>query len=315
MKRFAIEETHESTLKYLTDNPNINREIVDLLASNPNIQARLYAIETSHLSFKTLIQLARDESAEVREKIAKFSNINSKIYRPSPKFDDYPYIEIRIVKHPNLPLEVWQELATDSEVKVRLAVASNVTISTQIIELLVSNKSPEVRERLIFHNQNIYLNILEILSRDIAPNVRKAVARHPNTSIDLLEQLALDNYQEISEAIIKNPNTPLDIKCTLQERLRVNKNPTLKGLTRLYKPDDDLPTLLSEYIQSSVPFVQFISLIHPLIPNEFLQQYSQSLLWWERYAVAINSATSFKIREKLTEDCNYLVKAAAEDNL
>ncbi|BAY85622.1 leucine rich repeat variant [Calothrix parasitica NIES-267] len=315
LKRFAMEETHESTLKYLTDNPNINREIVDLLAKSPNIQARLYAIETSHLLFKTLIQLARDESAEVREKIAKFSNINSKIYRPSPKFDDYRDIVIRIVKHPNLPLEVWQELATDSEVKVRLAVASNVTISTQIIELLVSDKSPEVRERLISQNQNISLNILEMLSRDISPNVRKAVAKHPNTSIDLLEQLALDNHQQISEAIIKNPNTTLSLKCTLQERLRVNQNPTLKGLTRLYKPDDDLPTLLSEYLQSSVPFVRFISLIHPLIPTEFLQQYSQSLLWWERYAVAMNSSTPLQILETLTEDCNCIVKAAAQDNL
>ena len=313
LKRFAMEETDESILKYLTDNSNLNHEIVDLLAKNPNTKARLYAIESSHLSFKTLIQLARDESAEVREKIAIFSNINVKIYRPSPKFDDYHDIVIRIIKHPNLPLEVWLELATDSETKVRLAVASNITISATIIELLASDESPKVREKLISRNQNICINILERLSRDISPNVRQAVAKHPNTSIYLLDQLAIDNNKEISQAIIKNPKTPLNLKCTLQERLRVNENPTLKGITRLYKPDNDLPTLLSEYIQSSVPFVRFISLMHPLIPDKFLEQYSQSLLWWERYAIAINFSTPLEILEKLTEDCNYLVKAAAED--
>jgi hypothetical protein len=115
--------------------------------------------------------------------------------------------------------------------------------------------------------------------------------------------------------MINNPNTPLNLKCTLQERLRVKKNPTLKGITRLYKADDDLPTLLSEYVQSSVPFVRFISLMHPLIPVEFIEQHSQSLLWWERYAVAINSVTPQRIRQQLTEDCNCIVKAAALNNL
>lgn len=98
--------------------------------------------------------------------------------------------------------------------------------------------------------------------------------------------------------------------------MRVNTSPTLKGLIRLYNSEtDDLATLLSEYVHSSVPFVRFISLMHPLIPIEFLQQGSQSLLWWERYAVAINYATPLQIQQQLTGDCNCIVKAVAKENL
>ncbi|MEL6162451.1 MAG: hypothetical protein AAFR37_01365, partial [Cyanobacteria bacterium J06628_3] len=298
------EQIDSNLSNILVNHPTSNYEIVEKLLQSSNPQIRRNAIYTPHVTPEQWGKLARDESSEIRETIAGSSNSSTSIHMPSLSI---------IIKHPNLPLKIWEELAKDSSIEVREALTLNEETPEQIIELLASDESAEIRKSLISHNLNISFNILETLSRDISPNVRKAVAKHPNTSINLLEQLALDTDVEISQAIIDNPNTPVNLKETLQERLRVNLKGTLKALTRLYKPDDDLPTLLSEYIQSSVPFVRFISLMHPLIPTEFIRQYSQSLLWWERYAIAINSSTPLEITERFTQDSNFIVKAAAQD--
>ena len=198
---------------------------------------------------------------------------------------------------------------------MRKVVAGYRESPIEILELLIADESPDVRQALA-KNSNVSSSILETLALDISPVVRKTVAENQNTPATVLEQLSLDTDKGISQSLINNSNTPSNIKQTLQYRLRINTNPTLKGLIRLYNSEtDDLATLLSEYVQSQTPFVRFISLMHPLIPTEFLQQYSQSLLWWERYAVVINSSTPQQIREKLTEDCNFIVKAATQDSL
>ena len=228
--------------------------------------------------------------------------------------DISPDVRINLISHQNITTEIQTKLANDESPQVRKAVAGYRKSPITILELLTADESPDVRQALA-KNLKTSSSILETLALDISPNVRKNVAENHNTPATVLEQLAQDEIKTISFGVIDNPNTPLKIKQTLQYRLRVKISPTLKGLTRLYKPEDDLSTLLSEYVKSQTPFVRFISLIHPLIPIEFLQQHSQSLLWWERYAVAINSATPIKIREILTENCNCIVKAAAQDNL
>lgn len=225
-----------------------------------------------------------------------------------------PEVRYSLIHHRNITTKIQAILANDESPQVRKAVAGYRKSPIEILELLTTDESPDVRQALA-KNSNTSSSILETLALDISANVRKNVAENHNTPATVLEQLAQDEIKTISFGVIDNPNTPLKIKQTLQYRLRVNISPTLKGLTRLYKPNDNLPILLSEYVQSQTPFVRFISLTHPLIPIKFIQQHSQSLLWWERYAVAINSATPLEIRERLTKDCNCIVKAAAQDNL
>ncbi|MEM6402583.1 MAG: hypothetical protein AAF757_20520, partial [Cyanobacteria bacterium P01_D01_bin.116] len=191
--------------------------------------------------------------------------------------DISPDVRANLLNNPNITIEIQTKLANDKSPQVRQAVASYRKSPIAILELLTTDESPEVHQPLA-KNSNASSSILETLALDISPEVRKSVAENNNTPITVLKQLALDTDKGISQSIINNPNTPSDIKQNLQYRLRVKISPTLKGITRLYKPDDDLPTLLSEYIHSSIPFVRFVSLIHPLIPVEFIQQHSQSLL-------------------------------------
>ena len=223
-------------------------------------------------------------------------------------------VRYSLIYHPNITTKIQTILANDEYTEIRQALAIRSNSAPEVLELLATDESPYVRKE-VAQNINVSPSILETLALDISPDVRMFVAKNSNTPTTVLEQLAKDEVRKISSGVINNPNTPLNIKQALQYRLRVKISPTLKGLTRLYNPEtDDLSTLLSEYVHSQVPFVRFISLMHPLIPIEFLQQGSQSLLWWERYAVAINSSTPLQIRERLTEDCNFIVKAAAQDS-
>ena len=92
--------------------------------------------------------------------------------------------------------------------------------------------------------------------------------------------------------------------------------PTLQNLTRIYNPDtDDLPTLHQEYINSNNAFVRFITLLHPLTPEEILTQAANSASWLERYAVAENESTPLEICSILTRDSNRIVRTTANQNL
>jgi hypothetical protein len=135
--------------------------------------------------------------------------------------------------------------------------------------------------------------VLDLLVNYGWGEVTESIAKHPNASEDALVKL-LQRYEDFIEGRIK----PID---NLPQPLKLIQNPDtpssalekidLNNLPSHFKQNDNLPILLSEYVQSQTPFVRFICLTHPLIPIEFLQQHSQSLFWWERYAIAINSAT------------------------
>lgn len=93
-------------------------------------------------------------------------------------------------------------------------------------------------------------------------------------------------------------------------------SPTLRGLSRIYNPDtDDLETVLSEYINSEVPLVRFVALLHPLIPIKILEEAVNSVSWIERYAVASNPNASTEIKQQLSQDSNQIVRAIARNSL
>lgn len=309
--KLAIEEADADVFNYLRRNTNLNQEsartIAENLAQNLNVKTRLHVIETPYLSLETWIKLSRDESPEVRKKIASSSNNVTSI----ETLGTYTVIE-----HPHLPLEIWEELTKDSEIEVRQAIACNGNAPVIILELLAEDEAADVRQPLILYNSNIPVHILEKLAKDISYNVRQAVAAHSNTPVNILEQLAQDENVTIIKALIKNSNTPTKLRKELQYRQHENINFTLRSLSRIYNPKtDDLSITLSEYTQSSAPFVRLVSLMHPLVPVEYLQQASQSLLWLERYAVAINPSTPKKLRQQLLNDSNRVIRAAAKANL
>ncbi|MEM8677681.1 MAG: hypothetical protein AAGF83_28055, partial [Cyanobacteria bacterium P01_G01_bin.67] len=234
-----------------------------------------------------------------------------------------PCIDVRValIRHHNLTEELWRKLAQDEEVSVRKAIASSANAPVSILETLSQDNIINVR-LAVASNNNTPSQTLEQLSQDTEATVRTKVANNSNTAINVLESLASDKSVEVRRAVANNKNSSEAIKKLLKDLLPVAKkqtqslSPTLRGLSRIYNPDnDDLSTLLSEYINSDVPLVRFVSLLHPLISEEILSEAVNSTSWIERYAVANNLTTPKKIKQQLSQDSNQIVRAVARDNL
>ena len=299
-------------LSALSHNPNINLEVIENFAINPHPNARLYAVKSTLVTYELWLKLACDQSTIVRKEIAAKSNSYT-ISGLRTMYGEDLYVEV--IEHPHIPLNLWSQLAQDAASEVRQAVAGNVNTPASILELLVTDEVQQVRQKL-GSNSSTPIKILETLALDIYPSVRQTVASNSNTPVHLIEELAQDEDKETLQALVENSNTPPNLRQKLQYILRQNISPTLRGLSRIYNPEtDDLPTLLSEYVKSSTLLVKIVSLMHPLMSTEFLYQASFSLVWLERYAVAINPVTPIDIRERLAEDSNRIVKAAAKANL
>lgn len=253
-----------------------------------------------------------------------FTAINSKtsisILEQLSKNDNESIRQL-LAYNPNLPLNAILELAKDNKASVRKAIASQNNISASGLEILSQDTVTDVRIA-VAGNNNTPTQVLEQLSQDAEVTVRTKVAANPNTPNNVLENLALDEKIEVRYAVGNNLNSSKVIKDLLKDLLPASKNntqslsPTLRGLSRIYNPNtDDLPTVLSEYINSDVAFVRFVSLLHPLIPTEILEAGANSISWIERYAVADNPNTPTEIKQQLTQDSNQIVRAVARDKL
>lgn len=253
--------------------------------------------------------------------------IKSLVYNPSltPELlsiltqDPCGDVRVALTRHPNLTEELWIKLAEDQDISVRKAVASKINAPINILETLAQDNVTDVRLEVAGNNKTPS-QVLEQLSQDTEATVRTKVAANPNTSINILKILAEDESLEVRRAVANNFNTPEVIKNSLKDLLPATKSnnqtisPTLRGLSRIYNPDtDDLPTLLSEYTNSDVAFVKFVSWLHPLTPTEILEAGANSVSWLERYAVADNPNTPTEIKQQLTQDSNQIVRAVARD--
>ncbi|MEA5550064.1 hypothetical protein VB713_03550 [Anabaena cylindrica UHCC 0172] len=225
-----------------------------------------------------------------------------------------------IVQHQNMILNIWMELARHESVRVREAVASQSHCPSEILTILVDDSTQEVQQK-VAANSNTPIHIVERFSQDDNPAIRTAVASNPHLPETILTQLANDQKVEVRRAVAQNPNTPAPIRKTLRDLVvqpitTRQASPTLRGLSRIYNPEtDDLETVLSEYVESDVPFVRLVALLHPLTSANVLQQAAQSASWLERYAVADNPATPTEIKQQLTEDSNQIVRAVARASL
>lgn len=288
--------------------------ILERLASDRYPQIRRLAALCSNTPLTILERLATNESNEdVLQSLIRNRNLTLQLLwqlaqNPNPK------VRIYVIESSKITPEVWALLARDEDVAVRLEIAERSHCPITILEVLASDENKDVRQK-VAANRNTPAPVLGILATDVDAAVRTAIAANRNTPAPALEQLAHDRSVEVRLAVSRNPNKPASVGESLRELQPPTRqvSPTLRGLSRIYNPNtDDLPSLLSEYVQSSRPFVRFVALMHPLTPAEALRQGSESASWLERYAVANNPATPPEIRQLLAEDSNRIVRATGK---
>lgn len=129
-------------------------------------------------------------------------------------------------------------------VKIRMKLASSMTLPESITETLSKDQDRSVRCEIVM-NQKTPHRILKTLASDRSPFVRECVARNPNTPIESLEKLS----KEISTKryVAENPRTPIHIL----ERL------AKEGVSKKYVAEniDVTSMILKELSMSDDPIV------------------------------------------------------------
>lgn len=167
------------------------------------------------------------------------------------------------------------------------------------------------------NNPHTGANVLEKLLGVFvnAPNLRKILALHPNSSVNLLEQLATDANKDVRQAVAQNSNTSIPV---LENLIRDGEKEICKIARKNYlvKYPEGLPLVLQSYVKSSKPNLsRLIVFLYPQTPAKILSKNSRSSSWLERYAIAQNSNTSNDVLQRLINDANCIVRAAARANL
>ncbi|MEH1987065.1 HEAT repeat domain-containing protein [Nostoc sp.] len=303
MLKSAFPGDHNDVLRSIAGNPRTPIEALEILARREFISATPDP--------RSFIPPTTDDSI-----------VRSLAYNPSltPQLLGIlvqdPCVEVRVclVRHPNLTEALWLQLAEDTEISVREAVAT-INAPVSVLELLAQDEQVEVRIK-VATNPNTPISVLQVLAGDENSSIRTAAASNYNLPETILTQLANDEKVEVRRAVAQNPNTPAPIRETLHDLIvqptTRQTSSTLRGLNRLYNPStDDLVSILAEYASSENAFVRFVTLLHPLTPHEVLTQAAQSASWLERYAVADNSGTPIELRQQLAQDSNRIVRVAA----
>ncbi|MDY6804462.1 MAG: hypothetical protein SXA11_11740 [Cyanobacteriota bacterium] len=303
--------------KNLASRPDAPPSLLELLASNVHAWVRRTVAGRTMTPITALERFVNQESDEnVLKRLAGNPSLTPEL---QARLAEHPIPDIRshLIYNTNLTPELWQQLAADGEKSVRGALANFAGSPVASLETLAGDEDTEIRHK-VAANPNTPKNVLETLSRDAAIIVRAAVAANNDAPGNILERLAEDEKVEVRRAVAENPATPTPVRESLRHLLSQSReaklSPTLRGLGRIYNPEtDDLPSLLSEYARSPVAFVRFVALMHPLTPAKALAEGSESLCWWERYAVADNPATPAEIRQRLAGDSDRIVRAVCSN--
>ena len=221
-----------------------------------------------------------------QDKLAKNPNTPEHILLKFIKENDYRVIP-KLRQNPNLPDCIAERLPHINDNPLNWGI-SNVNISiSDLKEIALTSNDYKERERIVY-NPNTNDEILEILSNDLDYGVRGSVARTRGTPLHLLKKLAKDENEEVRYGLLSNPDLTKDTFYHLMPDIYGSCNYSLGRL---------------------------LAFLDPEVSPEFLAQNASSLLWNERFAIAIHPTTQKETVEKLANDGNIYVRTAASERL
>lgn len=157
-----------------------------------------------------LLELSRLDP-QLSRLIPKYiSNIPLTLYHELIKSRDMP-TRAAVAKAPQAPLEILEILARDPQWTVAKAifgekVRRKITVPDSLFETVAGHKRHTVRQSVAEH-YDCPVHVLNLLSRDPAPEVRQAVASNHNTSAQVLDRLSDDPELLVLWNVAKHPNT------------------------------------------------------------------------------------------------------------
>lgn len=301
LEYLATDEDNE-ICRAVAFNHNTPVKVMEILATHENVEVRQAVTPNPNTPVALLEQLATDENFDVYWHV--LFNPKTPVSLLFEAFANHKQddgVRYALASNPSTPTTILDELANDeNECSVILEeIAYNPNTSVATLEELATNEEIcfNVRQYAIFHDKLVSISLLEQLATHEDWEIRRAVAANPNIPETLFQQLANDEVEQVrshalarrvshSQDIIKVPNT-LEEKIKIFKSFADGEKPSLNRLT----------VLLSDYADES------------LLEKNFA---SSSCL--ERYAIAKNKKTPYRVLESLVKDSNLIVRAAAKAN-
>jgi hypothetical protein len=281
---------NEGHYVYVANNPNLPTKLLELFALNDEEYLRSTAARNPKTPPDLLKKLSHDKA-----------------------------LGADIAANPEAPVSLLRKLATHKDTRVRMSLAKNISSPASVLKRLAQDKDKSVR-MCAAHNLNLSVASFNTLAKDSGKRVRRWDAQSIDTPKKVLEQLACDRYAYVRSEVAENPATPTPTLCSLLfdadkdvcERAARNPNAAML-FNSTVKPGQLIePELLQDIVRSRQPsLARFIAYLQPDCPVEALAKHSRSTEWRERCAIAMHPNTPLNIIEKLMDDGNRLVRAAA----
>jgi len=153
----------------LVEHPNCSSEVVDILATANDGEARAHAAACSKISPKMLDQLITDEDFNVRASTAENTSMTEKQFLKLIEVNNGPndYLVLEhIARQSHVPEKILNELANNKNSHVRSEVAMNTKSSAKILAKLAKDKDEQVVNAVLNNPRCPMKVLLEHASRN-----------------------------------------------------------------------------------------------------------------------------------------------------
>jgi hypothetical protein len=245
----------------------IEPEILEVLASDFEVDLRVAVAQRSDVPLHILEALALDEEAAVADV--------ARLHCHSVFVEEAQNLALRKAKDLN-------RLASGRTKAKRLA-AQHSFISKKLLKELSKDDDWKLRALVAVHLKTP-IPVLARLAADYDHDVREAVAKNPSCTTGILELLLADSHQDVRVKARVNPNVCLE---------------TVRLLERLEQKD---PTLLE--LESLPLWMATLTAAHPNASANLLETFAKHEESSVRAAVAANPRTAQRLLEVLALDAD-----------
>lgn len=179
-------------------------QLVAEASRSQDLQVRLASIRSGELLSERLVELMRDEDAEVRSAAQNALAERSMRFVPDEWADDTSRF---LASHPDLTPNAAESLARRTSRDVRATLAANPRTPARVLDGLAQDKEMLVRLVVLAH-PSLPSSALDRLLKDPASPVREMLARRTDLGVERLLLLAHDEERAVRETVASRPELP-----------------------------------------------------------------------------------------------------------
>ncbi len=194
----------EALLTRLCGRRDAPRQLVAEASRAHGVQVRLASIRSGELEPEALVELMRDDEAEVRSAAQNALVDRTMQLVPEAWAEDTSRF---LASHPDLTPTAAESLARRTSRDVRATLAANPRTPAKVLDGLAQDKEMLVRLVVLAH-PSLPSSALDRLLKDPSSQVREMLARRTDLGVERLLLLAYDEDRAVRETVAARPQLP-----------------------------------------------------------------------------------------------------------